>query len=375
MARVGTRWWPARARRGTPFDDLADPVAARPEGLLPAPPAQEPPVEVEVPDPAARELARRVVGLLDEASRRGVPTGPLREAVTAGASDAGEEELAERLGRLDAFHLARAQDGVAAFAERLAAAADGPIAVVSDPVAGSTWMWWDAREQAAGADTAIGRVSLVEVRGESADADAERLTVLVRAVADPKPDFRKALTSRAVGQALDRVRRDPADAALRAAAVNALSRTPVAGGVDWTVAFTEARPRVLSDDVPALSGTVAVIGSVRIEVGGRSVLRNTVLHTVSPSAAAAMLLVENPGLVNGLVDLAAEPGDRTVGVAWQGALTTAGPPDLAGSAVARQAGTVHRPPEVGTTLRITAGPAGRRERLARKTQRPAGPWA
>jgi hypothetical protein len=356
MARTGTRWW-SRAKTGG-----GDPVPRQ------GPPLRPPPALAPPPRPGVGALAARVVGLLGEAARLGVPTGPLRAAlVRAGALGPADgppraDELAGWLGGLDPGALARVRAAAVVFAERLDAAANGPIAVVSDPVAATTWMWWDAREQAAGEDAGSGRVVLVEVRGEDGAEDgagaAGALTVLVHPVEDPRPDFRKALTSRAVGQALDRARRGPPDPTLRAAALTALSRAPVAAGAGWTTAFAEPRPREARSDLPSLSGTVAVVGSTGVEVGARTVRRSAVLHTVSPTVAAAMLLVENPDLVNALVDVAVAAGDGTAGAAFAAALVAARAPDPATSEAARATGTVHRPPEAGTTVRIAGAPGG-----------------
>jgi hypothetical protein len=357
MVRAGTRWWAARPK-GAP--GAGDPLA-RPE--LPDPPAPAGPEPVPPLRPAARELAERVAGLLSDAPRRGLPTAPLRECVAGalgsaepftGPTDALVPALTQGFARLDGPALLAVEDGVGAVAARLAAAT-GPIAVVSDPDAGSTWLWWDAREQAAGRESgAPDAIALAAVRTDGAAPG--RLSVLVRVIADPKPDLRKVLTSRSVGQALDRLRRAPDEPALRAAAVTALSRTPVADGTDWAVALAGPHPRPDDPAVPALGGTVAVVSSVAARIGSRTVRRSALLHTVSPTAAAAMLLADNPELVNALVDVVAAPGDGGAAEALQAALVGARPPDLDASAAARQAGTVFRAPEVGTTVRITGAP-------------------
>jgi hypothetical protein len=361
MVRAGTRWWVARpkgahgAGTGTRPAGADDPLAAP---TLPDPPPPDDPGPVPFPRPAARELAERVAGQLAGATRRGLPTAPLRDCVAgalgtadpfAGPAESLVAALTVALSRLDGPAVRRVEDGVDAFAAGSAAAA-GPIAVVSDPVAGTTWMWWGAGEQAAGRDGIPDTVSLAGIRVD------EPLTVLVRVIADPKPDLRKVLTSRAVGQALDRLRRAPDEPALRAAAVNALSGTPVTDSADWAVALAGPHPRRDGPALPELGGTVAVVASVAARIGSRTVRRSALLHTVSPTAAAAMLLADNPELVNALVDVVIAPGDGGAGEALQAGLVGARPPDLAASAAARQAGTVFRAPEVGTTVRITGAP-------------------
>jgi hypothetical protein len=322
------------------------------------------------------------VDLLAEAGRCGLSTAALHRCLAAelagdplAAPDGSRvTALIEALVRLDGPAGSRVRAGVEAFAARLRAAAAGPIAVVSDPDAGCTRMWWGAGAPAAGADPGAGEVVLAVLRAD--EGEPGRLSVLVRPVADPEPDFRKALTARAVGQALDRVRREPGDPALLAAAVTALSRTPVTGGAEWVLAGTAPLPT----DLPALGGTVAVVGSAVARIGGRTVRRSSVLHTVSPSAAAAMLLADGPQLVDALVDLVVAPvqqgGDPAAGAAFLAGLAAARPPDLAASAAARRAGTVHRAPEVGTTVRITADPgAGPARRAAAKSGRVFDPTA
>jgi hypothetical protein len=359
MVRAGTRWWAGRPRSAPRADagspPGADPLAPR---ALPDPPPPADPGAPPSPRPAARELAERVAGLLADATRRGLPTAPLRECVAGafgtadpftGPADSLVAALTAGLAGLDGPALRPVEDGVGAFAARLAAAA-APIAVVSDPVAGTTWLWWGAQEQAAGRD---GRPDTVALAGVRTDGS---LTVLVHVIADPKPDLRKVLTSRAVGQSLDRLRRAPDEPALRAAAVNALSGTPVADGADWAVALAGRHPRTGGPALPELGGTVAVVASVAARIGRRTVRRSSLLHTVSPTPAAAMLLADNPELVNALVDVVIAPGDGGAGEALQAGLVEARPPDLDASADARRAGTVFRAPEVGTTVRITGAP-------------------
>jgi hypothetical protein len=352
-----TRWWARSkgadrtdARPAAADDPLAPPVL--PDPPPPAGPAPVPPLR-----PAARELAEKITELLADAARRGLPAAPLRDCVVAalgrdpftGPAESPVTTLIEGLARLDGPALRPVEDGVAAFAARSRAAAS-PIAVVSDPGAGTTWLWWGAQEQAAAREGGPEAVALAGIRTDGS------LTVLVRTVADPKPDLRKVLTSRAVGQALDRLGRAPDEPALRAAAVSALSRTPVPDGADWAVALSGPQPRTGGPALPDLGGTVAVVSSVAARIGSRTVRRSALLHTVSPTPAAAMLLADNPELVTALVDVVSGPGDGGAGEALQAGLVGARPPDMAASAAAREAGTVFRAPEAGTTVRITGAP-------------------
>ena len=126
---------------------------------------------------------------------------------------------------------------------------------------------------------------------------------------------------------------------------------------DWTTAYASTGTAALGPGARGLDGTVAVIHSKAVQVGDHQYQENTIVHTVSPDIAATVLL-ENPDVVHGLIDLACSPGDAQATAEFERAVGSALVADLASSAAARRGhGTVHRPPAVGRTLRVT-GAAG-----------------
>jgi hypothetical protein len=314
-----------------------------------------------------RQLAARVVGLSERADELGISARPLQQAVMRWTADPGAranlhvsaaggvtERLASRLDGLGTSDLGRFADAVESFATGLDATV--PVEVLTTAGGtGSTRMSWSGPESAERSTT--GRIVLVGVQGAQVGEHNDQLNVFVQTVEHPKVDFRAALRSDpAVVEALEAFRADPADPDLRAAAVDALSDVPTCGAADWTNVFAVGGMRTVGPSSPSLDGTVAVVESHSVQVGDRNVQTNTIEHTVSPTVPAALLLIENPELVNSLIDLAANPEDQAAAVAFRGAVESALVGDLAASAVARSDGTVYRPPTAGRTLRISHAP-------------------
>jgi hypothetical protein len=213
-----------------------------------------------------------------------------------------------------------------------------------------------------------GRVVLVGVRGAQVGDGNRQLNVFVRTIEDPKINFEVLMADSEISAALAGLAADPEDAGLRQAAVDALSGVR-RSATDWTTAYTSTGTAALGPGARGLDGTVAVIRSRGVQVGDHHYQENTIVHTVSPDIAPTVLL-ENPDVVNGLIDLACSPGDTKATAEFERAVGSALVADLASSAAARRGhGTVYRPPAAGRTLRVT-GTAGVAigKRVSQKTQ-------
>ncbi|MDT0354074.1 hypothetical protein [Pseudonocardia charpentierae] len=89
---------------------------------------------------------------------------------------------------------------------------------------------------------------------------------------------------------------------MQAAAVEAVERRGHSAG-DWTEAFARNGSVSTRPASARLKGTVAVVQSRNEQVGDRNCQINRIVHTVSPTVAAAALL-DNPNVVDGLIDVA-----------------------------------------------------------------------
>lgn len=251
----------------------------------------------------------------------------------------------------------------------------GAVDVAEDPQTGLRRTWWhpepvkNPREQAgdsAGEDR--GHILLVELSGAQVGDENRQLNVYVRTIEDPKVDFESLMTDSDVAAALARLAATPGDADLRQAAVDALAGVQ-RSAADWTEAYAGTGTAAMSPGASNLDGTVAVVRSRGVQVGDGQYQENTIVHTVSPEVAATVLL-ENPDVVNGLLDVASAPGDATAAAAFERAVGAALVADLACSAAARRGhGTVYRPPGSGRTLRVqNAAGVSVGNRVSQKTE-------
>jgi hypothetical protein len=249
------------------------------------------------------------------------------------------------------------------------------IELVKDPRTGMMRTWWHSavgdglREPLRqDSDGDRGQVMLVGVRGAQVGDGNRQLNVFVRTIEDPKIDFEVLMADSKISAALTGLAANPGDDDRRQAAVDALSGVR-RSRADWTTAYAGTGTAILGPGAHRLDGTVAVIRSKAVQVGDYQYQENTIVHTVSPDIAATVLL-ENPDVVNGLIDLACSPGDAKATAEFERAVSSALVADLANSAEARRGhGTVHRPPAAGRTLRVadTAG-VSIGKRVSQKTQ-------
>jgi hypothetical protein len=244
------------------------------------------------------------------------------------------------------------------------------IEVVNDPH-GMTRTWWhfaagdEVREPG---QQDRGRVVLVGVQGAQVGDGNSQMNVFVRTIKNPKIDFEVLMKDSRIAAALAELAANPQDVGLRQAAVDALSGVR-RSKEDWTTAYAGKGTAILGLGARRLDGTVAVVRSKNVQVGDHHYQENTIVHTVSPDIAATVLLA-NPDVVNGLIDVACSPGDAPATAEFERAVGSALVADLANSAAARRGhGTVHRPPAAGRTLRVanTAG-VSIGKRVSQKTQ-------
>jgi hypothetical protein len=234
------------------------------------------------------------------------------------------------------------------------------VEVVTDSE-GLARTWWPARtatkpgpreRHGTSTEPDRGRVVLMGVTGAQLGEGNHQLTVFVREVKDPQIDFEKLTKNPDVATKLADLSADPTDADARQAAVDALTSVQ-RQATDWTTVYSGTGSAILGSGAPKLDGTVAIARSRSVQVGDYNYQENSIQHTVSLRIAANVLL-QNPDVVNGLIDIACAPGDADAMARFQRAINGTIESDLANSAVSRRGhGTVHRPPKAGKTLRIS----------------------
>jgi hypothetical protein len=296
-------------------------------------------------EPALRETVIPTEALEDEFKRLGrVVDGAIEiESLTA---------LRNELARCEV----RSPEAIDAAQDRIDAATTAhregqtPVTVATDGAPELTRTWWEPAESDAGSADR-GHVRLVAVCGAQVGDGNRQMTFVVHEVDDPEIDFAALMGDSEVARCLAACAEAPDDPQRRLAAVAALSGRDRPAG-DWTEIC--ARPGTATEGrgSPHLDGTVALVHSRSVQIGDRSYQENRVLHTVSPTLAADFLL-DNPDVVNRLVDVAARPADGAATRGLERAVEAALCRDLEQSTAPRSGyATVYRPPTAGRTLEV-----------------------
>jgi hypothetical protein len=294
-----------------------------------------------VPTEAAEKALTSVEGSVDHEAR----------AVDKGALTALRDELARcelrDAGTIEASR-ARLQEAVADCRRKSTA-----VAVDTDSTRGLTRTFWTSPGAAEiGADAGDrGHVRLVAVTCAQVGDGNRQLNFVIHEVDDPKIEFDALMGDSRVADCLAACAEEPGDPERRAAAVAALSGQKRAAE-DWTEVC--ARPGAAREGRGSarLDGTVALVRSRSVQVGDHCSQENRIVHTVSPTLAAHVLL-DNPAVVDGLIDVASRPNDANAAQRFERAVETALCTDLAESTAPRTGyATVYRPSAAGRTLQV-----------------------